>query len=75
MHVGHPLPPAASGQPDRPADVSEPSEEPVLEALVADDRAGLSPAQQVERKLLYLLGAQPLPVSHAVAGRRILGHR
>jgi hypothetical protein len=33
------------------------------ESLVDDDRAGLSPAQQVERKLVSLLRNTPLSVS------------
>ncbi len=33
------------------------------EALVSDARAGLTPAQQVERKLVSLLRSGPLPVS------------
>ena len=33
------------------------------EVMVADDRAGLSPAQMVERRLVSLLKATPLPVS------------
>jgi hypothetical protein len=45
------------------------------EALVADDRAGLTPAQLVERKLIYLLKANPLPVSQVMTGSRILGRR
>jgi hypothetical protein len=35
------------------------------EALQADARAGLSPSQMVERKLLALLRGSALPVSHA----------
>ncbi len=34
------------------------------EALIADTRAGLTPAQLVERKLMSLLKSNPLPVSH-----------
>ena len=34
------------------------------ETLVADDRAGLSPSQQVEQKLIGMLKASPLLVSH-----------
>jgi hypothetical protein len=34
------------------------------EALVADPRAGLTPSQMVERKLLSLLDGRALPVSH-----------
>jgi hypothetical protein len=45
--------------------VSEPS---ILEAseesLVTDARAGLTPSQMVERKLLSLLKSSPLPLSH-----------
>ncbi len=33
------------------------------EVLVVDERAALSPAEMVERKLLSLLGASPFPVS------------
>jgi hypothetical protein len=33
------------------------------ESLVNDARAGLTPAQQVERKLMSLLKSSPLPVS------------
>lgn len=45
------------------------------ETLVVDDRAGLSPAQMVERRLGSLLRNVLLPVSHmrstiAVPGRR-----
>lgn len=34
------------------------------ETLIADDRAGLSPSQQVEQKLIGMLKASPLMVSH-----------
>jgi len=34
------------------------------ETLVVDSRAGLTPAQMVERKLRGLLRGGPLPVSH-----------
>jgi hypothetical protein len=34
------------------------------EALITDTRAGLTPAQMVERKLVLLLKSNPLPVSH-----------
>jgi hypothetical protein len=34
------------------------------EALVTDTRAGLSPAQMVERKLVSLLKRNALPVGH-----------
>jgi hypothetical protein len=40
-----------------------PTEEASRETLVTDARAGISPAQMVERKLLDLLGAGQLPVS------------
>jgi hypothetical protein len=33
------------------------------EDLVRDARAGLTPAQMVERKLFSMLGSEPLPVS------------
>ena len=33
------------------------------EALIADVRAGLTPSQQVERKLISLLKSNPLPIS------------
>jgi hypothetical protein len=53
-----------------PAGPSEPEE-----SLVVDDRAGLTPSELVERKLLYLLRANPLPVSPARGRRRIPGRR
>jgi hypothetical protein len=34
------------------------------ETLVADDRASLTPSQQVEQKLIGMLKASPLLVSH-----------
>jgi hypothetical protein len=34
-----------------------------VEAVVTDARAGLTPAQMVERKLVCLLRNQPLPLS------------
>ncbi len=40
------------------------------EDLVTDERAGLTPAQMVERKLASLLKSQPLPVSHLITARR-----
>lgn len=40
------------------------------EALVADTRANMTPAQMVERKLLLLLRDQPLPVSQRLTTRR-----
>jgi hypothetical protein len=36
---------------------------PADESLVADTRAGLTPAQFVERKLLALLKSDPMPIS------------
>lgn len=42
------------------------------EALVTDARAGLTPAQMVERKLIALLKTNPLPVSQLMAGSRSL---
>jgi len=42
------------------------------EALVTDARAGLTPAQLVERKLVWLLKTNPLPVSQVRAGSRPL---
>ena len=43
---------------------------PTDEALVADARAGLTPAEMVERKVAWLLKSQPLPVSHLMTARR-----
>jgi hypothetical protein len=40
------------------------------EALVADPRAALTPAQMVERKLASLLKRQPLPISLLRTARR-----
>ena len=40
------------------------------EALVVDARAGLSPAQMVERKLASLLGSHSPSVSHLNTSRR-----
>ena len=40
------------------------------ESLVADSRAGLTPSQMVERKLVSLLKSNPLPVSQISSGRR-----
>lgn len=42
------------------------------EALVTDARAGLTPAQMVERKLVSLLKSNPLPVSQVMADSRSL---
>lgn len=40
------------------------------EALVVDARAGLTPAEVVERKLATLLKGRPLPVSHLLSACR-----
>ncbi|MGH7224637.1 MAG: hypothetical protein ACRELF_15545, partial [Gemmataceae bacterium] len=42
---------------------------PPQETLVHDARAGLTPAQMVERKLVALLGNSILPASHLQASR------
>jgi hypothetical protein len=47
----------------------------VEESLVADDRAGLSPSEMVERKLARLLKSNPLPVSQLSVGRRLIKSR
>jgi hypothetical protein len=39
------------------------------ETLVADPRGELTPSQLVERKLVTLLRATPLPVSQVLSGR------
>jgi len=44
--------------------------EMVEEALIADARAGLTPAQMVERKLQSLLKTNPVPMSQVTAGSR-----
>jgi hypothetical protein len=41
----------------------QPAPETTDEVMVADVRAGLTPAQMVERKLVSLLKATPLPLS------------
>jgi hypothetical protein len=43
----------------------------VEEALVLDARAGLTPAEAVERKLASLLQGRPLPLSHLLSAGRI----
>jgi hypothetical protein len=43
---------------------------PGEESLVTDSRAGLTPSQMVERKLVCLLKSSPLPVSQLNSGRR-----
>jgi hypothetical protein len=45
------------------------------EALVEDVRAGLTPSQMVERKLVSLLKSNPLPVSQVMAGARMVRAR
>jgi hypothetical protein len=40
------------------------------EALVTDSRAGVTPSQMVERKLIGLLRGTPLPVSQLLTGAR-----
>jgi len=55
-----PLPVSAAALDGTP----QPLPEVLEEALVADARAHLTPAQMVERKLLFLLKSNPLPVSH-----------
>ncbi len=42
---------------------------PPQETLVHDSRAGLTPAQMVERKLVALLQSTLLPASHLQANR------
>jgi hypothetical protein len=44
-------------------DGTPPPAQATEEVMVADDRAGLSPSQMVERKLVSLLKAAPLPLS------------
>jgi hypothetical protein len=39
------------------------------ETLVHDSRAGLTPAQMVERKLVTMLRSTPLPASHLQSSR------
>jgi hypothetical protein len=41
------------------------------ESLVTDSRAGLTPSEMVERKLVCLLKSNPLPVSQINSGRRL----
>jgi hypothetical protein len=45
------------------------------EDLVEDARAGLTPAQMVERKLVSLLKSNPLPVSQLMTGKRSIRTR
>jgi hypothetical protein len=58
-HSGH----DRAGPPGPTAEVPE-------ESLIADARAGLTPAQMVERKLVSLLRTNPLLVSQVMAGSR-----
>jgi hypothetical protein len=57
-----------------PEEIQDPAGPPGLapgaleETLVTDARAGLTPAQLVERKLVALLKTNPLPISHVRAG-------
>ena len=47
-----------------PLDTQSPAAAPLIdEMMIADARAGLTPSQMVERKLVFLLRATPLPVS------------
>jgi hypothetical protein len=42
---------------------------PPQETLVHDSRAGLTPSQMVERKLVTMLRSTPLPASHLQSSR------
>lgn len=59
----------APGRPAKQRGVSFPSldETPAVpeEALIVDTRAGVTPAEFVERKLIGLLKSNPLPISHS----------
>ena len=57
------------------AEVVVPVADGTEEALVEDVRAGLTPSEMVERKLVSLLKSNPLPVSHLKAGARIVRAR
>jgi hypothetical protein len=48
---------------------NNPDHEAAEESLVCDDRGELTPAQQVERKLVSLLRSAPLPVSQLQSAR------
>jgi hypothetical protein len=50
-------------------DSTPPGSVPVEETLVADPRGELTPSQMVERKLVTLLRAGPVPVSMVHTGR------
>jgi hypothetical protein len=52
-----------------------PGVEALEEDLIADSRASLTPAQMVERKLVFLLKSNPLPVSHLMTSSRTIRHR
>jgi hypothetical protein len=52
-----------------------PGIEAAEEILVADDRAGLTPSQLVEQKLVRLLKRNPLPVSQMNSGRHLIRAR
>jgi len=69
--VGRELPDSAISYP-RPLSRKASPEQPE-EALVADARAGLTPAQMVERRLMGMLRTVPLPVSQIMTrpGRRV----
>ncbi len=51
----------------RPTPSKAPAVPPPEEVLVADSRAGLTPADMVERKLLYLLRGASVAGSHVHA--------
>jgi hypothetical protein len=64
--------------PRKPADTAEMATltpGSLEEDLVEDSRAGLTPAQMVERKLVSLLKSNPLPVSQLMAGKRSIRAR
>jgi hypothetical protein len=67
--------PAALAEPDAAGTASATLDGAEEEALVADARAGLTPAQMVERKLGSLLKSNPLPVSHMMTGSRSIRAR
>ncbi len=67
--------PAASAKPGVAEEVPGAAPEALEEALVEDVRAGLTPSQMVERKLVSLLKSNPLPVSHLMAGQRMVRAR
>jgi hypothetical protein len=65
---------APPGRPDATGPQTA-TEELLEESLIADARAHLTPAQMVERKLVSLLKANPLPVSQVMAGSRTFRRR